>query len=500
MGQPGDIPHNVVAADVPAHGEGHGGGMLGELPGLDHVPDAHGGHGPVGHLNAHGGDLVGHRRDADAAGAQRQGDVVAEVGDLAQLHALIQGKLISGHAGPVDDLPRLGIYTEGPQRLRQPPGIVPQLRTDLGVVAAPVFLQQCDRRVVVRLLALGQLLLDSLADLLGCRLHLLLQLCFPLLVAEGLLRRGRFGGRLCRCLRRRIPDGLGRRRRPAPQHLVRRAHIVAAPGKERLHRRQRIRVNAGPLAVQGNVDIRPLFGGPRRLFRGLVRRRCGKILGDDLLVLILPQTLPVAAHPLRRLLGRHVQRPQQRCQQQHDGQDDGHHLAQQRRTAHRQHTGQHTAAAQRLPIGPESAQEAGGKVIHCRAQQQVAQHAHQQRQHRRAERPQDHRPALMTQLDIGDGRQCRRGKIIAVAQCAPQHLGRERQQQRVHVEIAHQDAQRQQRAHHAAHHAGGGVIGRRLGLGRRLTALAGDFLLCRCHTLPHFTACRTRVSTPTAQQ
>ena len=188
-------------------------------------------------------------------------------------------------------------------------------------------------------------------------------------------------------------------------------------------------------------------------------------------------------------------------QQQYDGQNDGHDLTQQRRAAHGQRPGQHAAAAQCLPVGPKPAYEPGGQIIRPAAQQQMAQCAHQQRQHRHAHRPQDHRAALVPQLDTGDDRQCRRGQIISVAQRPPQHLGRERQQQRVHVEIAHQNAQRQQGAHHAAHDAGGGVIGGRLGLGHRLAPLAAAvFLLCRCHRLPHFTACKTSVSTPTAQQ
>ena len=214
MGQTGDVAHDVAAADIPAHGKGHRGGMVDELAGFNDIADPHGGDGAVGDLDAHGGYLVGHRGDADAAGTQRQGDIVLEVRDLTELDALVQGELVAGDGGAMDDLAGAGVHAEGAQGVRQALGVVPQLGAHLGVVAAAVLLQQGDGRVAVSLLPLGQLLLDGIADLLGGALHLLLQLGFFLLVAEGLLRgRGlrRSGGR-CRF----VAEGRGRPAAPDP--------------------------------------------------------------------------------------------------------------------------------------------------------------------------------------------------------------------------------------------------------------------------------------------
>ena len=60
--------------------------MLGKGPGVDDVPDAHRRHHPVGHLDAHHGAFVGDGRNAHAAAAQGQGNIVGQVGELGQLH------------------------------------------------------------------------------------------------------------------------------------------------------------------------------------------------------------------------------------------------------------------------------------------------------------------------------------------------------------------------------------------------------------------------------
>ena len=393
----------------------------------------------------------------------------------------------------MDDLPGLGVHAEGAQGVRQALGVVPQLRAHLGVVAAPVLLQQGDGRVAVCLLALRQLLLDGVADLLRRRLHLLLQLGLFLLVAEGLFRRRCFR-RGCRLL---AADGRGRRYRRA-QHLIRRAHVLAAPGEEGTGGRDD---RAVVLPVQRNVDAGALLPLRRRLFlryrggcRGEILRHIVKVV-----VLVPAQALAVAADALRRLLGRHVQRAQQRRQKQHHEHDDGYHLTQQRLAAHGQTAGHHAAAAQRLTVRPQLTGQTAAEFIRGAAQRQMAQHADQQRQHRHAHRTQDHRPSLVPQLDHRHRRQCRRRQVIAPAQCAPQHAGDPCQQQGVHIKIAHQHAQRQQRAHDAAHQPRGGVVRRRRRRCRCFFASV-SFLLCRCHSLPHLMPCRTRVSTPTAQQ
>ena len=469
--------------------------MPGELPGFNNVPDTHGGDSAVGHLDAHHGDLVGYRCHTDAAGAQRQCDIVGQVGDLTELDALLQCELVAGDAGAVYHISGGGIHAEGAQRLRQTAGVVAQLRPHLGAVVGVVLLQQGDGRIAVGLLALGQLLLDGLAHLLRGGLHLLLEL--------GLLRLG--GHRL---LHRHglLHSGRRLRRGLLLQHLIRRPNRVGLASKKLFLRSA---LHGGGLPVQRDIDTGTLPG--RLLLHRLLR--CGgrptpgqrlEVVGQVVLaVLIVPAAVPVLPHLIHRLLRRHVQRAQQRRQQQHHEEDNGHHLAHQRLAAQRQSTGHHAAAAQRLPVLPQQGQQPAAQLIGGAAEDQVPQHARQQRRQQRAGGAQDHRTALMPQLDDRHAQQRRGGQIVAAAQRPLQRLGDEGQQQRVHVEIAHQHAQRQQQADDAADQPRHAVIGGRLRLGRRFFPFR-CFLLCRCHSFPHFsshlTACSTSVRMPTAQQ
>ena len=258
MGQAGDVADDAVAPNVLAHGKGHGTGVGGELSGLDHVPDPHGGHSLIGHLNAHGGDLAGNGRDTHAGGAQRQRDIVAEVGQLAELDALIQCKLISGHGGAVDHLAGVGVDTERGQGSRQTLGVQPQLRTHLMMAIVGVLVQQRDGRIAIRFLSLCQFLFDGLADLGGGVLHLRPNDLFPLFLRHRLLGGSRYGtcSRIgwgfCRSLRQR---GI--------QHLCRRLDITGTAGKQAGGGRfQHSRLLTGfgiRLGIQRNIDRRPLF-------------------------------------------------------------------------------------------------------------------------------------------------------------------------------------------------------------------------------------------------
>ncbi len=149
VGQPGDVAHNVLVADVSPHREGHGGAVLQEGAGLDHIPDQHRGNRLVGHLDAHHGDLVRNRRDPDAACPQGQSDVVRQIGHLVQLHALLQRKFVPGNGWSADHVPRRGVHAEAAQGVRQPLGVDPQLRACFDVVVAGVHIQQVYGRIVV---------------------------------------------------------------------------------------------------------------------------------------------------------------------------------------------------------------------------------------------------------------------------------------------------------------------------------------------------------------
>ena len=167
MGELGDVSDDAVAADVLAHGESHGGLVPGKLTGFNDIPDAHRGHGTVGHLNAHGRYLARHRSHTHAAYTQSQRDVIGKIGDLGELHALRLRELIPGDAGTANHLPGLRIHAEAAEGVRQPLGIAAHFGAGLGEAARRALFQQGDGRILVLLLRLGQLLLDLAADLLG---------------------------------------------------------------------------------------------------------------------------------------------------------------------------------------------------------------------------------------------------------------------------------------------------------------------------------------------
>ena len=153
MGQLFNIADDIPSADVPAQGESRLGRMLHKVTGLDHIPDQHRRHRLVRHLNTHHRDFIRHGGNTNAAGAQRQGDVVLQISDLGELYPLIQGKLIPGDRRPVDHVACLGVHAEAGQGLRKAARIVPQLRPGSHVVLPAIFMQQTHRRVAVFRLA-----------------------------------------------------------------------------------------------------------------------------------------------------------------------------------------------------------------------------------------------------------------------------------------------------------------------------------------------------------
>ena len=66
-----------------------------------------------------------------------RGDVVRQIRDLGELHALVQGELVPGDGGAVDHIAGGGVHAEAGEGLRQTAGVVPQLRAGLGVVLLP---------------------------------------------------------------------------------------------------------------------------------------------------------------------------------------------------------------------------------------------------------------------------------------------------------------------------------------------------------------------------
>ena len=511
MGQAGDVADDAVAPDVLAHGKGHGTGVGGELSGLDHVPDPHGRYRLVGHLNAHGGDLAGNGRDTHTGGAQRQRNIVAEVGQLAELDALIQCKLISGHGGAVDHLTGVGVHAEGGQGSRQTLGIQPQLRAHLLMAIVGVLVQQRDGRIAIRFLTLRQFLFNGLADLGGGALHLCPDDLLPLFLRHRLLggsRCGtcfRIGWVFCRSLRQR---GI--------QHLCRRLDVTGTAGKQAGRGRlQHSRLPAGfgvRFGVQRNIDRGPLF--PCLLGNGLCLYSFDRYFVLVIIFLIVPlgALLSPASHLLDQLRRFDLQGRQHSDQRQQNGEDQGYHTAEQRLRPHCQGAGDRTAAQQFLSVLPQRLDAFQRKGIVPAAQQQMQHHAQQYRQQQRTEGAQFHGAApVVEQRDPGVQQRGSR-QPVAIPEASLQRRGQKRQQNGIHIKISHQNTQRQQQAHNAADDTGLCVIGRRR---RRGTALGrafsfgiaaprgssgGFFLGCIGHDLPHLMALSSSVSSPTAQQ
>ena len=165
MGHFRDVAHNAVARNVLTYGEG--GLPLGLREGrrIDDLPQGHGGHGAIGHFDAHDGYLPGHGGNSDAGSAQAQGNVVGAACQLAETHALVQLHLIPGDAGAPGDIDDMGVDVEGGQRFIQAAGILPHFLC--AVCAYPRrTAQQLNGRETISLLFRGA----ALGDLRG---HLL---------------------------------------------------------------------------------------------------------------------------------------------------------------------------------------------------------------------------------------------------------------------------------------------------------------------------------------
>ena len=323
-----DIADNVFACDIPAQGKGRLGLVLGEIPGLDDVPDEHGGNVFVGHFNAHYRDLIGNGGNADAGGAQRQGDIVRQIRDLAELHALVQHELIPGDGGPVYYIAGGGIYTKAGEGLCQAAGVVPQLGSGLDMILSPAGPQQGNGRELVDILPSRQLLLDFCRHGGGLSCHLFCGVGLLLSGRHRLLRQGnRLGNRSgCRCSdRHRRRDyrllPLGNRRGLyglLRQYLIRGLLLVGLvpekAGKPSLLLRGFFRRLPGRLVVQGEVDLGLGF---------LLRPALGRLHGDHTDMGLLRLLLVLGPLPVLLNKGAHCQ-PQRRHQQHHEqhGEDD----------------------------------------------------------------------------------------------------------------------------------------------------------------------------------
>ena len=485
-----DIPHDAAAADVLAHGEGHRGLVLGEGTGLHHVPDADGGDGPVRDLDAHHGNFIGDGGDANAAGAQCQRNVIGEVGDLGQLHPLLQRELIAGDAGAVDHGAGVGVHAEALKGLCQALGVTPQLSPHLRIVVGGILIQKRDGGILVCLLRLGQLLLHRSGHLLGGVLHLLRR-DGRLGRLTGLSHRGG-GSRRCRWGSNGGSGGHGGGflRRLPPQHLIRGADGAALTGEEGFlllrgkggFLRPGLRLFGGRLVIQGDIDGGTAAGPLLRRFLLLTDGGC--FLRD-----VLPLRLPALLRPADGILGGDVQRQTQGRQQHEEEQDQRQHLAEYGGEAHRQTAGQGAAALQGPAGEPQLPQAGEARLIGAGAQQQMQAAAGEHRHQQRTYGAQGGGTVPVGQQQEARQQQGRGRQPVAVAQQPLQQAAEEGDEQGLLLKIGHDGAQGQQQADTAGDlpAVGRGRRGRRAGI--LFCGLRG-FLLFGCSSHADFLSCK----------
>ena len=125
-----------------------------EAGGLDDIPQIDRADDLIGHLDAHGGDLVGNGGDAHVHHAKGQSQIPRQVGHPGQLHALFQLDIVAGHGGAVDYAHDGGADAEAVQSRLQPLAV--ELDLFSGVHhAAVAAAQQLHRRELVGGLLVG---------------------------------------------------------------------------------------------------------------------------------------------------------------------------------------------------------------------------------------------------------------------------------------------------------------------------------------------------------
>ena len=486
MGQFFDVADDIAAADIPPHRKGRFRGMLHKFSGFDNVPDQHRRHRFVGNLNAHHGDFIGHGGNADAAGSQRQRNIILQIGDFGELDPLIQRKFVPGDGGAVDHVPGLGIHAEAGQGLRQTAGVVPQLCPGGHVVFALAFMQQADRGITVFRLSGGHVFRDFRRHRRRLLRH---RLCRRFLGSRCLRRDGRLGYR--RALHRR--SFLSRFRRRGDHHRLhggnRSGRLRPADGSgHRGHRlfdgkgislvirlRRSLRRNHLCRGLLG-VGTMPEKAGKARLVRLGGSCRCAhRVVHRDVDLRVgmlcrdrgrFPPAPCRPGRPLRLLLmfilgplpvlfdqrsHRQPQRHHQQHHKQHGKDNDRSDLGKNRHRPLRQRAGNHAAAVQGRAVLPQRRDDPDGGGVCLLHQQHMAQAAQQHRQQQGAGHPQGNGPAVMKQENAGRQHQRRAEDPIAIPQQTFDQDGEPVDKNGTDAKVADEHAQRQHQTHHAPH-------------------------------------------------
>ena len=446
----------------------------------------------------------------------------------------------------MDHVPGGGVHAEAGQRLREPPGIVPQLRPGLHHVAAGVLVQKRDGRELIDILLRRLALLDLLGD--GGRgvLHLCGRV-LPLLFGGGLCRdgrgRGRLGGRCGRRGRRRdcrswgaLPLGGALLRQDLVRGLLALGLGAEEAAEDALFLLRTLRDGGRGLScglgcrrfvVQGEVDLdlllRPAAGlgldgrQPDALaLRGLAALPGGALL-LRLLLILGPAAVFLDDGPQGQPQGNHQQHHQ-------DGgeEDQGRHPGEDRHRSHRQRPGEDAAGCHGKAAAPKDLQDAhaGGELQ--LAGHHVGQGPGEKGDQHGAGDPQPHGLPVVAEEDQGGAQHGRGHEVIPIAEEPLHQHGEPVDEDGLHPEVADGQAQRQKAQHTAPDLPPDGLLlrlgalapagagGRAGGAGAPGLGTAGTaFFLRRCHggTSRYVISARAQrvnfrisVSRPTAQQ
>ena len=470
-----DVADDVPAADVLTNGKGRGGGVLRKLARFKYRADIDGRNELVRHLDADDGDLVGNGGDAHAACAERKGNIVLQVGDLRELHALAEREFVARDRRAAHHIARLSVHAEARERLRQAAGVVAQLRACFGSVRYAALFQQRDGRILIggRLGLIAGL--DLARDFFARGVDLGAAEPILLLVCENGARR-RCGNRRalrrrCRHGKRRRRNGCGRRSRRADGSSLRqvKGRQVKIIGRHRYGlgrcRRGRLFLRSisickqlvraldivrllaeeaarwilpdnAFLTVERNVDRR--IGYPC-----IAARRAGGTLRRQLFLLRLIGHALMRAHRLDHGGGRQAECHHQKCDKHHDEQDHCQHLFHQQHQHDRKRRGHRAAGFQCVAARPQEFQDTVHRGIFLFADRDVHDRAEHDRQQRRTDKARGHIAPTVEKQDIAPQKQCGSNKVIAPAKERSAQLRGLIKQPRARLKVAEAKAQRQ---------------------------------------------------------
>ena len=447
--------------------------------------DGHGRNHLVRYLDAHHRDLVGDGGDAHTGSTQSQGNIVGQIGQLVETHALIQLQLIPGDRGAAHHVDNVGVDAEGVDGITEPLTVGTELAQGLSPQLPLSLLEQFQGRVLVRRRLLRESLLDMGEDLLSSLLALLLGhlghsgLPDDLRHSHGSRGRRHNGGRFYRegnflyrfCnLSLRVKDGVGLngRRRSGKDGIGRRFRLCldrlrfrrnsflglcraglgstsqqligsrhpGYPVKEAALALLQCRSGLGLLAHQRSILYRDIdVGGSAPSSLGLHSgSRCGSLTAGtlrDLLGLVLRAVEDPVGHIHNGAVKGPKSQKQEGQHKDHGGADAAEHLD--KGLGHG--TRQGAAASHGLASGPQGLKQSGIPGQHW-IQKAMNSAGKYPRQRQGACQAQSHRASPVEGQDIAAQQQSGRHQPKAVAKQSLDQSAEKVNEQRLHMEIA----------------------------------------------------------------